>query len=335
VTRSDRYLVFDVGGTQLRASVCDGTGSRLADVARVDAPSHLRHPSASWAELRVRLLDALSALRTRLDPQAEIPSAVVAFPGPLDGERRILAAPTLWGALGRYPYAFEREVQESWRGVDVCFVNDVTAAGYRYLRSEEDDFCIVTISSGIGNKVFVRGRPLVGGSGLGGEIGHLQVDAAPSAPICDCGARGHLGAIASGRGTLARARERAQSQPDGFARSALAESMRLTPSTLSAEALATAYRAGDPWTEAIVRPGADALAMVLATIRMAIGVERVVLIGGFSVGLGSRFCDDVRAALERRCWDGASHPARVVLGEEDGHCALVGAGRAKHLGLLP
>jgi len=333
VTRSgQQHLVFDVGGTQLRGAVYDEGSGALAAVSRVNAPSHASDKGASWAELRGRLLDAMSSVRAALDPDGRISSAVVAFPGPVDAERRVLAAPTLWGSLGSYPHPLEHDLREAWGTVDVCVTNDVTAAGYRYVEPEGEDFCIVTISSGIGNKIFVRGRPLVGPSGQGGEIGHLQVDPSLNAPRCDCGARGHLGAIASGRGMLARAKDQATAGGD-FERSSLRVRMGLEGHALTAEALAGAYRENDAWATAVVREGADSLGAVLAAIHLAIGVERFVLIGGFALGLGAPFCDDVRTSLLSRCWQGAS--VRISLGASDGHCALVGGGRARQLGLLP
>lgn len=332
MTRSIQHLVFDVGGTQLRGAVYDEASGSLASVSKTNAPSHASDRGASWAELRGRLLDAMSSVRAALDPDARIRSAVVAFPGPVDAERRVLAAPTLWGSLGHYPHPLEHDVREAFGNVEVCVTNDVTAAGYRYIEPEGEDFCIVTISSGIGNKVFVRGRPLLGPSGHGGEIGHLQVDASPTAPLCDCGGRGHLGAIASGRGMLVRAKEKAARGGD-FERSSLRARLGLDAQALTAEALAEAYCENDAWGTAVVREGADALGAVLAAIHLAIGIERFVLIGGFALGLGAPFCDDVRSSLLSRCWPGAS--ARVSLGANDGHCALVGGGRARQLGLLP
>jgi C7-cyclitol 7-kinase len=343
VTRSGRHLVYDVGGTQLRAAVYEGGSGAIGDVSRVDAPSHVRHPDAPWSGLRDQLVAAMSALRSRLDPEHGISSAVVAFPGPVDREGRVLGAPPLWGPLATYPfpYPLARDLRRAWPGVDVRVVNDVTAAGYRYLRDADDELCVVTISTGIGNKVFARGRPLLGPSGQGGEIGHLQVDPSPTAPPCDCGGgRGHLAAIASGRGMQASARRRAERDEPAFRASAIARAAQLTPSTVTAEALADAYRGGDAWAGALIREGSDALGAVLAAIHMAVGVERFVLIGGFSFGLGARFCDDVQAALAARCWSGASSGAlatavvRVELGDDDGRCALIGGGRAIHLGLL-
>ncbi len=337
MTRSGRHLVFDVGGTQLRGAVYEGDGGALSSVARADAPSYRRHAQASWPELRTMLVSDMSALRSRLDPGGLIASAVVAFPGPVDRDRRVLAAPPLWGSLGAYPYALDRDLSEAWGGVEVRVTNDVTAAGYRYMRGEDEDFCVVTISTGIGNKVFVHGRPLLGRSGQGGEIGHFQVDPSPSGAGCDCGGRGHLASIASGRGMEARARRLAAGDEVGFRASALARRGR-TPSTLTAEDLAEGYREGDRWAASIVGDAAGALGSVFAAVHLACGVDRFILIGGVSFGLGPPFCDDVRAALGARCWGGGPEgvgAVRVVLGEDDGHCALVGAGRAIHLGLLP
>jgi glucokinase len=315
--------VFDVGGTLLRAAVYDGVKAALVDVVKTDAPNFLRHPGAPWSELRSRLVEELSALRSRLDPDGSIASAVVAFPGPVDAEQRVLAAPTLWGDDGAYPYALSQDLTERWPGTEVSVLNDVAAAGFRYLRGPTDDFCVVAVSTGIGNKVFVGGRPLLGRSGNGGEIGHLQVDDSPDAPACDCGGRGHVGAIASGRATVVRARARSTS------------SDRAPSGEWTAESLASAYRAADPWVSALIGESADALAFVFAAIHLAIGVDRFVLIGGFALGLGTGFCEDIEAALRSRCWQGTRKSVSVVLGDPDGHCALVGGGRAKHLSLWP
>ena len=54
----------------------------------------------------------------------------------------------------------------------------------------------VTISTGIGGGVIVNGELLHGANGIGGELGHITV--LPEGPLCGCGQRGHLEAVASG-----------------------------------------------------------------------------------------------------------------------------------------
>jgi glucokinase len=321
---SARQLVFDVGGTQLRAAIYDGANDTLSEVLSVEAPSFVKHPGLSWDELRGRLVGEMTALRACLDAAEPALPVVIAFPGPVDGERRVVAAPTLWGALGAYPHALELE----WPGSPVRVLNDVSAAGYRYLRGLDDHFCVVTVSTGIGNKVFVGGRPLVGPHGKGGEIGHLQIDPSPTAASCDCGGRGHLGAIASGRGLVARAKECASREPESFRRSILATELGHSPLTVSAEALAIAFGRHDAWATDRVTEAATALGAVLAGMHLAIGTERFVLIGGLAVGLGAPFSAAVSLAAASRCWVGSKGGFDVTLGASDGRCALVGAGRA-------
>jgi predicted NBD/HSP70 family sugar kinase len=326
-------LVFDVGGTLLRAAVYDGDAAALSEVRSIASPSFAKHPDLAWSDLVHELVVAMSDLRSSVDPLGRAATAAISFPGPVDTERRVLAAPPLWGSLGKYPMNLEAELEGVWPGVTVRVMNDVTAAGYRYLRDAHDEFCIATVSTGIGNKVFVAGRPLLGPGGGGGEIGHLRVDLHPDAPPCDCGGRGHLGAVASGRGLSAAARSLAQRDPAAFARSSLSASAQ----KLTAEAIAVAYQQGDPWATERVAVASKALGGAFAGIHLAIGVERFVLIGGFALGLGPRFAADVLAAIHGHCWRGdapAGSPVTVTLGESDGRCALVGAGRGAHLGLL-
>ena len=129
----------------------------------------------------------------------------IAFAGPVfDGT--VLRAPTIWGDRLRGSVPLHDLAAARWPGRRVYICNDMTAAGYRYLRTRSEDFCIVTVSSGIGHKTFVAGQPAVGPHGRGGEIGHFRIDDAADAPICDCGGRGHLAAVSCGRATAYQTR---------------------------------------------------------------------------------------------------------------------------------
>ena len=91
-------------------------------------------------------------------------------------------------------------------------LNDVSAAAwYLSSRTRARRFLVVTVSSGIGSKLFDRDHPagVIDDPPYAGEIGHVVVDPGDDAPLCGCGGRGHLGAISSGRGTERLARERA------------------------------------------------------------------------------------------------------------------------------
>ena len=115
---------------------------------------------------------------------------------------------------------------------------------------------VVTISSGIGSKIFDRKHPsgVIDSPAWAGEIGHVIADESPDAPRCDCGGLGHLGAIASGRGIERAARRCAMGEPDSFARSMCAVLYGATAFTLNNEEhIVPAAMSGDKWCLEVIR----------------------------------------------------------------------------------
>lgn len=305
-------LVFDVGGTKTRAGLFDSKNFALVASAAIPSPNHLVFPECSFDELCDRLLEQMYQLGMELCGRRALASIQVGFAGPVDRLGNVLAAPTLWGSGSAKPYPLAKNIHRRWPQARVTVVNDVTAAGYRYLRSVEQDFCIVTVSSGIGNKVFVNGQPLLGPKSRGGELGHLVVDNSSNAPLCECGGRGHLGALASGRAALRLAR---------------ASAPRQSSAELTSEGLAEAFRDATPWAVRTIRQAAAPLGWALASVHTSIGTECFILIGGFALALGESYRALVAAAAAERCWGNPQEwQARVKLGVDDDLSGLIGAG---------
>jgi glucokinase len=189
---------------------------------------------------------------------------------------------------------------------------------------------VVTVSSGIGSKIFDRRHPrsVFDDIDYAGEIGHIRVDDDPRAPLCDCGGRGHLGAISSGRGAENYARRAAATDP-AFARSACVSEFGATPYTLTNEKhLAPAVRLGDVWATEIVNSCIQPLARTVLQTVAAAGLERVVFIGGFALSLGEQYRALFQQALKKMCDYDVLTPYLdnlVVLGDED--ACLLGAAR--------
>jgi glucokinase len=83
-----------------------------------------------------------------------------------------------------------------------------------------DSFIYIDYADGIGMGVFDNGKPFNGGQGFGCEIGHMVID--PNGPICGCGGRGCLEAIAGQRSLV----ERAITAIRGGATSSIADPMK-------------------------------------------------------------------------------------------------------------
>jgi glucokinase len=319
-------LVFDIGGTNIRAGAYSLTDRRLVRTARATVEKGMRPPTEADGT-GCGLFDQLATL-SRLVLAGDPPLVVaVGFPGPIDSHGNALAAPTIWRRAQDGALPIRELLQAQWPDTPILVLNDVTAAGFRYLSHPNETLCVITVSSGIGHKVFVNGKPMVGPNGRGGEIGHLRIDFSPEAPMCDCGHRGHLGAVASGRATRYQVLGLAREDPEGFERSLLASLSERGAEGVENEHLVCAYHRGDSWTEQVVLRMADPLGRAIASIHLAVGVERFVLIGGFALALGGSYRRQVAAAVALSLWDlGLDWDRAVELGQPEDDAGLLGAG---------
>ncbi|MFY9631811.1 MAG: ROK family protein [Candidatus Cybelea sp.] len=288
------FFVADLGGTYLRCAVAGG-GHGLAVVQRYRFRDEISERGDDfWAAL----IDDVAAFCAEKEELVSRDAPLVfAFPGPVTDGRISSTAPTVIGRE-RVPDLGSLLEQRTQRRV--VLINDVSAAAWYFAEQlRADRFAVVTVSSGIGAKLFDRRHP--GGVfdelPYAGEIGHLIVDRTSEA-VCDCGARGHLGAIASGRGIERAARRAAVLEPEEFAASACSTLFRAhAPSLTNEDHLVPAALLGDPWVLNIIREAVAPLAATLLTLIVGAGLERVALMGGFAQRLGSTYLSALRTAI--------------------------------------
>jgi glucokinase len=318
-------LVFDLGGTHLRAAVAAADGA-LSDVRkqRLVTVADGIDSAEVWNQIRQSLA---SYIHANLHATPAGSPLVLSFPGPIDRAGRALQAPTLTGGEPEIPDL--RSELETLSGRPVHLLNDLSAAAWYLSGSCRGRFLVVTVSSGIGAKLF---DPLIGVLDevpYAGEIGHTVAEPGPDAPRCDCGGRGHLGALASGRGIERRARQEARARPERFARSACARRYGATPATLNNEDhLVPALRDGDRWATEIVAASCTPLARSLVDSIVVAGLASVVVIGGFALAAGEAYLALLRRAAQLACdYDLLSHgiAERFTLGALGEEACLLGA----------
>ncbi len=315
---------MEVGGTTVRAAAFDPDTRQIGPVVRLPSPNYLTRPADVVHHDLLAAIDRLGGQLLGDQPPAAVS---VAYPGPVAADGMALAAPTLLGPFS-VPFSLRQACQSLWPDAQVTVMNDLTAAGYRYVETGRYNFCVVTVGSGVGHKIFLDGCPLVGPAGRGGEMGHLLVDTSPSALPCDCGARGHLGGVASGRGVLAALRAAAIASPSGFDRSALGQK-GLAADSVDNLNLVAAFKSGDAFVGQVVTTAAGQLGTVLAAAHLLVGVEDFILVGGFALALGEGYRQLVAAAAAAASWDlGQVWDTMVTLGHEDDASGLLGAGLA-------
>jgi predicted NBD/HSP70 family sugar kinase len=309
-------LVFDIGGQNARAALSDerhrslkafGWRSTLGLARKAD-------PIAAFTALLREMTEELLA--------QSVERVCLGVPGPVVN-----------GIVSRLPTILGEDLVDIdlvalaprlWPRADLWVCNEITSTGCAKLAAGWNSFFVMTCGSGIGGKLFIDGRPQIGRTGCGGEIGHWRVPGAPDLP-CDCGGRGHLGAIASGRGALRYARHKARSEPEAFRASALSACVGGVEG-ITNEALVRHFHAADAWTVSVVAEVARALGSALALIHLASGVERFLITGGFASALGPGLADLIAEEAAAAAWHtGLDWTGSIEVADSGTEWGLLGA----------
>lgn len=128
----------------------------------------------------------------------------------------------------------------------------------------QDNILGMVVSTGVGGGLIADGQLVHGSSGNAGHIGHVVVD--PTGPICECGGRGCLEAIARGPALVDWARLNGW-EPAGSG---------------DAVELAGAARAGDPVAAAAFRRCGTAVGTAIASSAALLDLQSVSIGGGIS-----------------------------------------------------
>jgi C7-cyclitol 7-kinase len=321
-------ILFDLGGTHLScATSCDnGTlANYCKSRIRISLDGH--EARGVWDDILSEMTAYIESVTGWIDRRSPV---FLAFPGPIDAHQRIMNAPTVTGSQFAIPDLRTELMNLTAR--DVYILNDVSAAAWYFAeRLKIGRFMVITVSSGIGSKICDQGHPegVLDRLPYAGEIGHLIVDENPDAPRCDCGGIGHLGAIASGRGIERRAVRCAQRDIPSFERSACVRDFDASPTSLTNEQhLVPAAKARDEWALRVIRESTRPLARVLNCMVLGMGLDRIMIIGGFALSLGSVYLDLVCELMEE-CCDypvlSSYIPGLVRLGDVNDEACLKGA----------
>jgi len=267
---------IDLGGTQLRVAAFLPDSITPIQVLKTPTRSKDRN-----------LLERLMATIDSIWPDEPVAAICAACPGPVDSERGILlVAPNIPGWVN---FPLSERLSQKYH-VPIFLENDanLAAVGEWYYGAGRGHHHLIylTISTGIGGGVIINDQLLTGARGLAAEIGHLSI--LPDGPLCSCGKRGHLEAIASG---TAIARYVSEQIAAGRS-SSLSHASHITAKTVAAAA-----RNGDELAlEAFQRAG-NALGQGIADLLHIFNPSILVFGGGVSQS-GDLLFAPIRHTLE-------------------------------------
>ncbi|GAA1409547.1 glucokinase [Glutamicibacter uratoxydans] len=272
---NEHFLLFDVGGTDIKAGLADSNGEILQVLRE---PTRKVAPEDS-AEV---LVSQLQQLGTRLQDRAgaAAASAGLIVCGLVDADEGI----GIFSANLGWRNAPLKAMTSTALGLPVGFGHDVSLAARAELElgsgakdeALRHNAVVMIIGTGIATALMVDGR-LISAGGYAGELGHSQV---PGGFECPCGATGCLETVGSAGAIAKRYFDK-------------------TGLKVGAKEVFAARAAGDEFAASIINDAVEALTFTMAQLCSSVAPEGIVLGGGLAQA-GPEFFAELEQSLECR-----------------------------------
>ncbi|KUK31834.1 MAG: Glucokinase GlkA [Thermoanaerobacterales bacterium 50_218] len=314
----DYVLAVDLGGTKIYSALV-GPGDVIVkrDVRPTEAALGIEKVIAN-------ILESIKTVSTAVRPQEKILGVGIGAPGPLDpASGRIFFAPNLnWCDVNL------KEILEKELGLPVFMENDANLAAlgeYLYGAGKGyDDLVFITVSTGVGGGLIIKGEIYSGASGAAGEIGHMVV--VPDGPLCSCGNRGCLEAVASGKAL----KKRAQSLIAEGRCQKILELAGGDPDAVEAPMIAHAAHSGDSEARQLLAEAGRYLGLAIGNIANLLNPSIFIIGGGVARGAGDFLLEPARQEAKRHVFPAFRESLRVVPGALRGRAGVLGAAALAH-----
>lgn len=304
----DYCFGIDIGGTAVKLALVQADGTPLA---RWEIPTRKGDtPEGLLRDVRAELFACMAA---RQIEAAQVLGVGMAAPGPVTADGVLHGAVNIgWGDV-----ALGAEAERILGLAPVRIGNDarVAALGEALYGAGigAESMLMVTLGTGVGGGVVLRGRILTGQSGVAGEIGHMTIDPYET-KSCTCGKKGCLEQYASATGMVRLAAA-------GLRRGEASILRGKEP--LTAQVIWAAAAAGDALANAVVDFACERLGMALANAVYLVDPQRIVIGGGVAAA-GDFLLEKVRAAYRRQVFSHA-RVREIVLAQLGNDAGVRGA----------
>ncbi|MHB1171624.1 MAG: ROK family transcriptional regulator [Lacisediminihabitans sp.] len=278
----------------------------LADVANVVVAEHHMplgkdHRADNELDRAARLIaDMLDSVDARAE---EILAVGVAIPAPIRSDSGQIAHT---GLLRGWDGLAIGELLERRMGRPVFVDNDANLGALAELQSGaargKESTLFIDVSHGLGAGVILNGKVYRGHNGGAGEFGHMTIN--ENGPLCRCGNRGCVEAIAGGPAIL--------------------DSLRSTSGALKLHDVVIRALTGDPHCIRAIADAGRHLGVAVASVCNLLDPEHVV-VGGELGRAGEILLGPLRHSMERSAlWEPGRLPD-VVQGQLGERAALMGS----------
>lgn len=305
----------DLGGTSMRAAVVDREGEIRGQA------EDKTYPEQGLDAVLERLYGIIrGAIRDAKRKPDSIRGVGIGLPGGVDSERgHVHQAPNLgWEDLtlaGR----LEEEL-----GLPVFLDNDVNVAilgEFHFGAARKARSALgVWVGTGIGGGIILDGKVLRGLHGAAAEIGHTVL--VPGGPLCGCGNRGCVEALASRTAMEKEVRRRIARGEESKIPGILEASgkTRMTSGVIS-----KALKKGDRVMEEVLAESQRYLGLAVANWINILDPEMIVFGGGVAEKLGKPFLRPIRHVARQNAFKTQGKPTEFELAELGDWSGVLGA----------
>ncbi len=223
------------------------------------------------------------------------------------------------------------DVMRERLGLPVFVDNDANLAALAEHRAGAAEGCseavLLTVGTGIGGGLILRGRLYHGAIGSGGELGHTVID--EHGPPCqgNCPNHGCVEAMASGTALAREATRVARERPESGLGVALADGH-----TLAGPLVTELAHDGDPAAVEVIELIGSRLGVAICSFVNIFNPE-VVVIGGGVMAAGELLLEPIRQVVATRALPPSRDIVRIVMADFGVEAGMIGAATLAFEGL--
>lgn len=320
------YWGIDIGGTSIKCGLVDHEGHTVAfeQIPTIESAG----PRAAVERLAKLIADA----ERRTNTTGQVQRIGMGAPGPMDLPHGLLVAPPQLPSWWDFPIV--QELRNA-TGREVSFLNDANAAAYGefWLGSglQHSSMILLTLGTGVGGGIIIENELVNGVNSFGSECGHIIVDSASDALLCEWGGgRGQLEAYASATGVVAIARRRLQNASESQLHRFLGP--EADEEGLTSKRVYEAAVNGDTLALSIIDETSRWLGIAVTTLVHTVDPGSVVLGGAMNFGgaeclIGQRFLAGIRKEFQERTFPNVYDGTKInfaTLGSDAGYLGAAG-----------
>ena len=314
--KNNFVIGIDIGATTIRGVLSNLDAEFILEI---QLSTKLKSGESGVMEQIFSLVDRLFARKNFNG--AKVLGIGIGVPGLIDHKKGII---DLSPDFGWKNMEFQRRLSERIK-LPIVFDNStrLMAVGEKkYGKGMElDDYIVVNVGYGIAAGIVANGKILGGAKGHAGEFGHIVIDP-HSDVLCDCGGKGHLEALSSGRRIADMGRLLLTNNGDED----LKKMSEGNASNVTAKMIADLARQGNPNAIRIFDSALHYLSIGIVNMINVLDPKKVLIGGGVALN-GDIFFDNLNKLVSNNMMSAKKIPIEPVSFGENatlvGACALV------------